>query len=153
MLSGLLLLPPPLPPAATAHPPACLPCALCAALEWRPDGKQLAVGLEDGSVLLLNTEDGEVQQNAQLLSAALHKLAAPLLLLRLAVPLVAGAVEACQGPAPAAAAAAQTKPPRTAKLSQRRGPGSVAAWVDGFPRDGGPRRHRRHIQYRCARWR
>ena len=71
MLSGLLLLPPPLPPAATAHPPACLPCALCAALEWRPDGKQLAVGLEDGSVLLLNTEDGEVQQNAQLLSAAL----------------------------------------------------------------------------------
>lgn len=41
------------------------------ALEWRPDGKQLAVGLEDGSLLLLNTEDGEVAQRARLLPDAL----------------------------------------------------------------------------------
>lgn len=46
------------------HP---LPLMLSAALEWRPDGKQLAVGLEDGTLLLLNTEDGEVQHKAQLL--------------------------------------------------------------------------------------
>ncbi|KAL4428023.1 hypothetical protein ABPG75_002112 [Micractinium tetrahymenae] len=47
------------------------PDAPVTALEWRPDGKQLAVGLEDGSVLLLNTEDGEVQQRRQLLPDAL----------------------------------------------------------------------------------
>ncbi|KAL4858703.1 Anaphase-promoting complex subunit 4 [Chlorella vulgaris] len=44
-----------------------MPLMLSAALEWRPDGKQLAVGLEDGTLLLLNTEDGEVQHKAQLL--------------------------------------------------------------------------------------
>ncbi|PRW05834.1 anaphase-promoting complex subunit 4 [Chlorella sorokiniana] len=47
------------------------PDAPITALEWRPDGKQLAVGLEDGSVLLLNTEDGEVAQRARLLPDAL----------------------------------------------------------------------------------
>lgn len=32
---------------------------------WRPDGRQLAVGLEDGQVLLLNTENGEVMGQYQ----------------------------------------------------------------------------------------
>jgi hypothetical protein len=37
-------------------------------LAWRPDGKQLAVGLQDGSLLILNTEDGEtVAQKPKLL--------------------------------------------------------------------------------------
>ncbi|KAL4445375.1 hypothetical protein ABPG77_011200 [Micractinium sp. CCAP 211/92] len=51
------------------------PDAPVTALEWRPDGKQLAVGLQDGSVLLLNTEDGEVQQRRQLLPGALAAIA------------------------------------------------------------------------------
>ncbi|GAB4814517.1 hypothetical protein N2152v2_001563 [Parachlorella kessleri] len=37
------------------------------ALAWHPDGKQLAAGLEDGTLLLLNTEDGEVLRSSQLL--------------------------------------------------------------------------------------
>lgn len=53
------------------QPPHNIIPALPAALEWRPDGKQLAVGLEDGSVLLLNTEDGEVAHRARLLPDAL----------------------------------------------------------------------------------
>ncbi|PSC75422.1 Anaphase-promoting complex subunit 4 [Micractinium conductrix] len=43
------------------------PEAPITALEWRPDGKQLVVGMEDGSVALLNAEDGEVALRASLL--------------------------------------------------------------------------------------
>eukprot|EP00887_Chlorella_sp_A99_P001987 scaffold18.g1987.t1 len=46
------------------------PEARITALDWRPDGKQLAAGLEDGSVMLLNTEDGEVQRREALLPDA-----------------------------------------------------------------------------------
>lgn len=64
------------------------PCQLCAqeplappaaAMAWHPDGKQLAVGLEDGQLLLLNTEDGEVSGSSlpgsccdHMVSGALH---------------------------------------------------------------------------------
>ena len=88
----------------------------------------------------------------QLLAAALQKLAAPLLLL-LAVALVAAAVQACQGPTPAAAAAPQAQPPRTAKLGERRGPDSRAARVGGPACCEGPKRRRRHMQDRSSRWR
>lgn len=54
--------PPACPPSLRPIPPALLP-----ALEWRPDGKQLVVGMEDGSVALLNAEDGEVALRASLL--------------------------------------------------------------------------------------
>ena len=37
---------------------------------WRPDGKQIAIGQEDGYVLLLNTEDGETQEQAKIFHAS-----------------------------------------------------------------------------------
>ena len=33
---------------------------------WRPDGKQIAVGQRDGSILLLNTEDGETHEQRKI---------------------------------------------------------------------------------------
>jgi hypothetical protein len=47
----------------------------CVVLAWRPDGKQLAVGLEDGKLLLLNTENGEMQHSQRLFDGPVAALA------------------------------------------------------------------------------
>eukprot|EP00951_Prasinocladus_malaysianus_P019128 scaffold154417_cov49-Prasinocladus_malaysianus.AAC.3 len=47
--------------------PEGVPCSLC----WRPDGKALAVGLENGAMVLLHVEDGSVMHRADLHEAAI----------------------------------------------------------------------------------
>lgn len=37
---------------------------------WRPDGRQLAVGLREGAILLINTEDGETLERMQIFNNA-----------------------------------------------------------------------------------